>query len=253
MLAIERKQYIVNRLKAEKKVYVSTLSKQLNVVEETIRRDLKELERKGIAMRSYGGAILKLDSNTLSFLERETTNYDLKKKIADLLNEQIEDGMILMIDTSTTAKTVAESLVNKKNITVITNSYKLINDLSSKSSIRFIGTGGDTLSHYQAFVGCDAIHTLKRYNADMAILGCIGLSKDKGFMETNSLEAELKAIMSEQSNQTVIVADHTKFDTQGKINMFSFSQVDLMVTDEKPHNEWLEFFNNKKFNVIYPE
>ncbi len=253
MLALERKQTIVTMLRKNKKVMVSDLSTMLNVAEETIRRDLKELERKGIAVRAYGGAVLKSDAENLSFLERETKNYDMKRDIAQLTVPLIEDGMVLMADTSTTSKAVIDAIKGKKNITVITNSYKLILDLSVNSNLSLIGTGGNVLPHYQAFVGSDAVRTIRRYNADLAILGINAISRERGFMESNEPESQIKSAMSEYSAKTVIVADNTKFDRVGKVNNFAFDEIDTLVTDRNPGREWCELLALKNVDLICPD
>lgn len=252
MLALERKQIIIERLRSEKKVYVAKLSEELDVAQETIRRDLKELEHKGIAVRSFGGAVLRKDAPLESFLEREASNSPLKKIIADLVQDFIHNDMTIMADTSTTAKAVVESLTCQKNLTVITNSYRLINDLSEKSSISFIGTGGQVLGQLQAFTGIDAINTIKRYNADIAILGCNGVNINSGFTESNIEECAVKLAMSSQAKRTFIVTDHTKFERIGLINAIAFNQVDCLITDEKPADEWLSFFKNLSIELIYP-
>ncbi len=252
MLALERKQTIVAMLRENKKVMVADLSAMLNVAEETIRRDLKEMERKGTAVRTFGGAVLKSGADNLSFLERETTNYDMKREIALLTQPMIKDGMVLMVDTSTTSKAVIENLNGKKNITVITNSYKLILDLSLNSNIRFIGTGGNALAHYQAFVGPDAIRTISHYNADIAILGINSIAMDRGFMESNAPESEIKSAMSKFSDRTIIVADNTKFDRIGKVNNFAFDEIDTLVTDRNPGEDWCGLLRKKDVELIYP-
>ncbi|MCR5535853.1 MAG: DeoR/GlpR family DNA-binding transcription regulator [Succinivibrio sp.] len=251
MLAIERKQRIVALLKEHKRVYVSLLSEELNVAEETIRRDLKEIEKKGIAIKCYGGAILKSGSENFSFLERVTQNFEAKREIARCVMTMIHDGMTLMVDTSTTAKAVIDSIKNLKDITVITNSYKLISD-NADSQIRFIGTGGEAIQKYQAFVGSDAGATIRRYNADLAILGCSGVTMEKGFMETNIYEATLKSIMVEYAKETVIVADHNKFERISKINNFRFSDIDYFATDLRPTEAWCSFLEHENISLLYP-
>ena len=165
MLAIERKQKIISLLRSNKKVRVSELSKTLNVTDETIRKDLKELEATDILVRSHGGAILKNRNIIESFLERETVNLESKFTIARLAQNYIQDGMTLMVDTSTTAKLIIQNVDEKKNITVITNSHQLLSECSIKENIKFIATGGEVSHHYKAYVGSDCLKTIKGYNA----------------------------------------------------------------------------------------
>ena len=124
MLALERKQKIIERLRQDRKVYVGELSRELDVTEETIRRDLKEIEKQGIAIRSHGGAFLLNDAAQVKpFSERETINHDLKTKIALCVQDFIEDGMVIMVDASTTTKIVIEHIDNSKHLTIALYCY----------------------------------------------------------------------------------------------------------------------------------
>ncbi len=251
MLAIERKQQIYSMVKDNHMVYVSDLSQKLNVTEETIRRDLKDLERRGLIMRSHGGAVLR-DDAAPSFTEREDINFGPKSIIADLAQEFIKDGMTIMADTSTTAKFVINRIDSSKKLTVITNSYKLINDLSQKPNLRLFATGGECFGMYKAYVGRDAIATINRYNADLAILGCFGLAQDRGLMENNSEESDIKMAMAEHSLKTMICADSSKFDRYSKVNTIKFGDIDIFITNEQPDETWLETFKKHRIKCVYP-
>lgn len=244
MFAIERKQYIIELLYKNKRVLVSDLSRALNVTEETIRRDLKELEKTGQVVRSHGGAVISDTRNdNTSFIGRENTNSVPKNKIGRIVADLIENNMFLMIDTSTTSKAVINQLKNKRNITILTNSYRLINDLSYNENIHFIGTGGDVLAHYQAFVGSDTLKTIGRYHADLAILGAHAISPEFGFMESNVEECDVKIAMVSHCKKNIIVADHSKFNQISKVMFLSFRETDMLVTDRMPEPKWTEIFN----------
>ena len=121
MLAIERKNEILDKLRAEQRVLVSDLAEYYNVTEETIRRDLDKLEKEGYATKTYGGAILGNSTKTdLSYTIRNKTNVEAKTQIAALASRLIEDGDHLMLDDSSTSLYLAKKLKEKKNLTVIT-------------------------------------------------------------------------------------------------------------------------------------
>lgn len=253
MLAVERKQKIIERLRRDRRVYVGELSRELDVTEETIRRDLKDIEKQGIAIRSHGGALLNSTSQVKPFLERETINHDLKWKIALCVQDLIEDGMVIMVDASTTTKMVIENIDNSKNLTIITNSYTLMDNMSERSNMRFIATGGEVYGKYKAYVGSDALRTIQRYNADLAILSCHSLSLDCGYTESNILEGDVKFAMSRRSARTIEVADHTKFNRRSLANVLDFTDVDVLASDRCPESAWVDFFKQRKLSLIYPE
>ena len=110
MLAIERKNEILDKLRAEQRVLVSDLAEYYNVTEETIRRDLDKLEKEGYATKTYGGAILGNSTKTdLSYTIRNKTNVEAKTQIAALASRLIEDGDHLMLDDSSTSLYLAKS------------------------------------------------------------------------------------------------------------------------------------------------
>ena len=125
MLAIERKNEILGKLRAEQRVLVSELAAYYGVTEETIRRDLDKLEKEGFATKTYGGAILGNSTKTdLSYTIRNKTNVDAKTQIAELVSTLIDDGDHLMLDDSSTSLYIARRLKEKKGLTVITNSVE---------------------------------------------------------------------------------------------------------------------------------
>ena len=252
MFAIERKQYIIELLNKNKRVYVSELSGALKVTEETIRRDLKELEKSGRVLRSHGGAVLaESGPDSTSFSERELANSGAKNAIAKTAAALIEDGMFLMVDTSTTAKAVISRLPPKKSVTILTNSYRLINDLSYNENLKFIGTGGDVRAHYQAFVGSDALRAISRYHADLALLGAHSVSREFGFMESNIEECDVKISMRGHCSRCVVVADSSKFDRLSKVSCLSFNDCDFFITDKMPSTQWQELFRRSGITVQY--
>lgn len=253
MLGIERKQQIIKQLKQNNRVLIKDLSTSFNVTEETIRRDIKELVRKGIAIKSHGGALLNPNNTEIKpFIDRELTNRELKEKIALQALELICDGMVLMVDASTTTKSVIERLNPRLNITIITNSYTLINEMSDNDNFKFIATGGECAGPYRAFVGSDALHMVRRYNVDLALLSCHSLSLDRGFMESNQLESDVKYAMSEQAQHTVVLADHTKFDRLSLVNSLPFSKVETLITDCAPSKEWQSQCEKLRINLVFP-
>ena len=108
MLALERRNQILEKLQAEKRVVVSDLSQLYNVSEETIRRDLDKLEKEGLAIKSYGGAVINEDvSIDLPFNVRKNQNVTGKQRMAELAASLVKDGDHIFLDASTTAVFIA--------------------------------------------------------------------------------------------------------------------------------------------------
>ena len=127
MLALERRNLILEKLQEEKRVVVSELSQLYSVSEETIRRDLDKLEKEGLATKSYGGAVINEDVGIdLPFNIRKNQNVQGKQKMAEIAASMVNDGDHIFLDASTTAVFVAKALKEKERLTVVTNSMEIL-------------------------------------------------------------------------------------------------------------------------------
>ena len=251
MLGIERRRKIMERLNADKKVYVSDLSKCFGVTEETIRRDLEKLENQDFLRRSYGGAVLNEHTNAdLSFVKRTSINTENKDVIAEKAAGFIRDGMTIMADSSTTCLALLQHIKQRKNLTIITNSVRLMNDFVN-SPFTMISSGGVLQAHSFALTGASASATLRKYYVDLAILSCKGMDRQRGLMESTEAESAIKQVMLEQAQKTILLADHSKFDQTAFVKTCDFSAISTVITDISPNNEWIDFLNKQQIDLIY--
>ena len=156
MLALERQKKILEILEREGSVMVSKLSAELSVTDETVRRDLEKLEAKEMLRRTHGGALpLEGGSYEPSLEKRKNLNLDSKKAIAYRALDFIASGDSVFLDASTTTFFMAKEIKNMKNVTVITNSLRFINELSEDGGIKVIAIVG-TVINIQSVVGATA-------------------------------------------------------------------------------------------------
>ncbi|ABP66604.1 transcriptional regulator, DeoR family [Caldicellulosiruptor saccharolyticus DSM 8903] len=252
MLAIERRQKIMAMLNENKSVLVPELAKLFNVTEETIRRDLEKLEKEGLLKRTYGGAVLVENYNVdIPFEFRNVTNIEGKKQIALTLIKYIEDGDTLVMDSSTSALQVAKLLKTKKKITVITNSEQIVNELKVFEDIKVISTGGTLRNRSLSLVGPIAENTLKSLNANKAIISCKGFDIEKGFTESNELEAQVKKMMIEIADQIYMIVDHTKMNKIALVNIATLDDVDFIFTDKVLPPSQENAIREKNVEIVY--
>ncbi len=250
MLGLERRELIMKKLRRENKVYVSELAKMFHVTEETIRRDLEKLENKDLLRRSYGGAMLANNtSEELSYARRSNINSESKISIAQKAAPLIHDGDSIMVDSSTTCQALLQQLKDKKNITVITNSIRLMNDFLS-SSFTMICTGGALRTSSCALVGALTCQALASYYVDFALISCKGLDQEKGLMESNESESEVKKIMLRQARRSILLADHSKFDKTAFVKCDDFSHISCLVTDDLPSPSWQKYLEERQVRLI---
>ncbi len=251
MLGIERRRVILELLHRDQKVHVADLSGSLSVTQETIRRDLEKLEADGLLQRSHGGAVLVRPGNEdLSFARRTAANAELKQRIARKAAGLVRDGSSLMVDSSSTVLALCGFLAEKRDLTVVTNSIKILGDHSA-SGMSLISTGGNLRAHSLSLVGDAACRTIAGYNVDFAVFSCKGLDREKGVTESNEPEAVVKRAMARQAGSRVLLADSTKFDRVVFARTLAFSDIEYVVTDADPGKRWLEFFNRHDIQVIF--
>lgn len=253
MLAIERKNEILGKLRAEQRVLVSELAAYYGVTEETIRRDLDKLEREGYATKTYGGAILGNSTKTdLSYTIRNKTNVEAKNQIAELVSDLIEDGDHLMLDDSSTSLFIARRLKEKKGLTIITNSVELVVELANVEGWTIMLTGGRLKPDSLALVGGETQKMLRAYHVDKVVLSCKGIDPDAGITDSSEFHAQTKQSMIRGAKQRILALDGTKFDKISFVEIAPLCDMDVLVTNICPPAPWREFLERSGVRLLYP-
>lgn len=212
MFAEERQEKIAELLKEKSSIKVNELSNIFNVSESTIRRDLQEMEAKGLLTRTHGGAVeVKKTNFEPTFEEKEDKKHDEKSDIGKLAASLIEDGDTIILDSGTTTLEIAKH-INAKNITIITNSIDIASELSNKEDVELIVTGGTLRKVTRAMVGYLTESSLRNFRVDKAFIGSNGISLEEGITTPNFTEAQSKKAMINVANKVFIAADSSKFN-----------------------------------------
>ncbi|MCR5108951.1 MAG: DeoR/GlpR family DNA-binding transcription regulator [Lachnospiraceae bacterium] len=252
MLAAERRNLILEKIHEDKKVVVSELSREYDVSEETIRRDLDRLEEEGHVTKSYGGAVLN-ETNVLElpFNVRRRVNPAAKQRIAELVSREIGENDHIFLDASTTSVFIARKIKQMKHLTVITNSIENLLELSDVTGWDIISTGGFLKPGTMSLCGWKTAETLRSYHVDKAFLSCKGASMDQGITDGNDETAGTKQAMIASAGKVYLVADSTKFDKTEFSFICEFDKIDAVITDKEPDAAWTDFFRSKNIEVIY--
>ncbi|MCD7882147.1 MAG: DeoR/GlpR family DNA-binding transcription regulator [Lachnospiraceae bacterium] len=254
MLALERRNEILEKLQTEKRVVVSELSAHYGVSEETIRRDLDKLEKEGYATKSYGGAVINENmSIDLPFNIRKNQNVRGKQMIASLAAALVENGDHIILDASSTAVFAAKALKEtKERLTVLTNSMEVLLALTDTPEWELISTGGVMDERYLTFLGADAENAVRAHYADKVFFSCKAISRERGFMESRDSLAGIKRVMLSSGRQRILLADSSKFDRSAFSVVSDLHNVDIVVTDVKPSEEWMDYFARSGVSCIFP-
>ena len=254
MLAAERRNQILEILRREERVLVGPLAEQFEVSEETIRRDLANLEQLGLAAKCYGGATLAESRMAPPFKVRKKLNVEEKKTVAALVAQMVDDGDFLMLDDSSTSYFVLRALHGKRGLTIVTNSIETILELSGQhESWKVISTGGNLDQDVFAFFGRQADETIRSFHVDKAIISCTGMDLSGQFTEAGIENTNIKQAMMASAKTTILAMDRHKFGRTAFISVGDIASVDCVVTDADPGREWQEFCKENGVKLVYPK
>lgn len=250
MLAITRKKKIQDLLTERKSVTVTELSRNFEVTEETIRRDLKSLEDAGFLTRTYGGAFIQDGvENNVDIILREVAYTESKTAIAKACQKIIHNGDSIFLDVSTTALFIAKA-IGKMRLTVVTNSLMVVDQLADCESIRLICIGGLLTRDHKGFHGNTATNALDHFYLDKTFMSCRSLSMEHGITDASESVCSVRSKLLSRSNQTYIIADYSKFDRTSFLHICNFEEIYGIVSDYQYTPEWYAFLNKKNVNII---
>ena len=232
MLALERQKRILELLSIEGAVMVSKLSQELGVTEETVRRDLEKLEAKEMLRRTHGGALPMDEGNyEFSLEKRKTLNVESKQALARKAIQYIATGDTVFLDASTTTFYMAKELKTMKNITIMTNSIRVINELSGIDGIKVIAVGG-IVSNNQSLVGAMAENYItNNYFADKMFFSSRGIGENSIILESNEQECFIKQSMLKNSRTHDYLCDKSKIGRVGYMRLSTFQNIQYLITD----------------------
>lgn len=231
MLPIERRNFIINKLKKSGIVQVDKLATYINVTNMTIRRDLDKLEKEGKLKRTHGGAVIsKWLSNEDRYELKKTKNLEVKKAIAETALQFINEGTTLYLDSGTTTYELAKKLLIKEGLTIITGDINIAALLyKSKNKVYIIGgkieeSTGTILMH-------ENDNIMNRINIDWAFIAAASLSEN-GTLTTPSFDkSKLKRKAMEITNKSILLVDKSKFGLKSFIKIANIQDFYAIITD----------------------
>ena len=231
MLKEERYDKILDILEEEQYISAAQLSRRLFVSLPTIRRDLTELQRRNLILRSHGGAKKIQSEHTVAPLSfRRGINAAEKRALCRAAANLVQDNDIIFIDASTTTLQMADFLSEKRQITVITNGIPLATLLIQKG-IHTYCTGGEIFPVSLAQFGSFAEEFIQRFNIDQMFFSCHGVN-NKGMLTDPSLpENQIRRVTIAQSAKTVFLCDESKFSLSTPYNLVPIQSLDCIITN----------------------
>jgi len=235
MYKTERQSAILQILRKRQYATVEQLSKELFTSISSIRRDLMEMERENLVLRSYGSVeLVKSNSRNEPYSQRAQHHIEEKRRIAAKAATLVKDRDIVFLDQSTTALFLAEELVQDKKITIVTNNLDILGNIYSQNNITIYSSSGLVSNGRNCLIGDDAEATFNRIHADFAFFSTKALSFDGVIYDSNLPEVLVREAMLNNAHKKVYLCDTEKFDTFAGYRQCSLDEVDYLVTEEDP-------------------
>ena len=250
MLQEERQQLILQWLKQNQSVRIAELCKHLNVTRETVRRDLYELEQRGLLKKVHGGAVLAKTNVEPPHAKRSVSNIDEKAAIAVAASSFVEDDDAIYIDLGTSTLLFAQQLLGKKGITVITNALLVALELSKNPDAKVILSGGELRSGELSLSGPIARKSLEHLYVDKAFIGVGGLSFESGFTDYHLGEAEVRQLMLKNAKEKYALLDYSKMNVTAFAKFAELEDIDVVITDSEAPQSTLRQLEEKGLQVV---
>ncbi|WP_199232541.1 DeoR/GlpR family DNA-binding transcription regulator [Caulobacter sp. D5] len=229
----DRQREILSRLRPGESRALAQIAHELEVSEETIRRELRVLEAQGSVLWTHGSVRLAAATAEGPFDRRLQENVAEKTRIAEAAARFVGDGDTIFIDAGTTACFVARVLAGvRRDLTVITNSLTVAQTLGGRNGNTLFLAGGELDYDYKAFSDHAAQAYLAQFTPHLAILTVSAIHADHGLMDRHAREAAMSRIAYGCADRVLLAADHTKFGRLGLIRTATADDVDILVTDQ---------------------
>lgn len=240
MLAKERQNRIIELVNENGSVLVKELSEQFEVTEDSIRKDLSLLEKKGLLKKTYGGAMRnRVNTHERYVSQRKGKNIKEKQDIARKAFELIEEGDVIFLDISTINIELIKLIVEANlNITVVTNMIDIMLNFTAESEVNLLFVGGKLNRGRDGFVGGYTNKQISEFNFDKAFMGVVGVDLEKNKVYTYATDDALtkKAIM-DSSNATYMMMENSKFSREGNYRYAYADDFTGVIVDEITDSE----------------
>ncbi len=236
---------------SEEEVKISDLSRLLHTSEISIRRDLIELEKVGLLRRTRGGATatIKLVQEQ-SFREKVNKNLEKKQRIAREAVKMIQKQDTIILDSGTTVLQIAPIIKDYQELTVVTHSLPVVEELKVCSRINLTLVGGIYNPNDQSLMGPLTVKNISQFYVKKCFVGVDGLSISRGLTTTTILKAEVVQAIIKVSRQVIVVADSSKIGQVGFTSIAPLTKIDKLITDRASSASFIQELRHKGIEVI---
>lgn len=248
MLKKERQAFIFQQINIHNKVLSSDLSNQLNVSEDTIRRDLQELSDQGKIIKVHGGAL----SKSFQFTVVTENIYSLPEKriIANKAALLIKDGMFILLSGGSTIRELVKALPDNLNATFITMSIPTAMELLNHPNVEIIFIGNKLSKTSQIATGADVIEKLSQIKADICFLGTNSVDAIEGITDLEWDVIETKKAMIKSAQKVISLSISEKLNSVQRLNICKPEEIDILITELDPSSDLLKPYSKKGIYIL---
>ncbi|HMQ53925.1 MAG TPA: DeoR/GlpR family DNA-binding transcription regulator [Anaerolineae bacterium] len=251
LYAEERRQAILRQVNEAGRVVVTELSRQLGVSEVTIRADLQALADQNLVVRTHGGAIPGSGSGLdLALTRRQQQQIAEKNRIGRAAAGWVSDGDAVFLDSSSSVLAMLPHLKSRRQLTVITNSLPVAQDLCTAVGLKVVMPGGTLQPETASLIGVSGLEPLRHLNIQKGFFGAHGLSVAEGLTDVSAEDAEFKRQIVAMCRQKVALLDATKWGRVGLAAFAAVTDFDAVLTDTAAPAELVQQVQNLNVDVV---
>lgn len=248
-----RKRIILDLIRSRDSVSIHDIQGECDVSEITIRRDLSELEKKGLLIRTHGGATKKVVTSNLfatNNKRKKNPNRENKEYICKVAAGYIKNDDIIFIDCGSTLFYLTKYIARIESLTVITNSLPVVAELINFGNIKLILIGGEVANGRKTICGYSAKRNVSQYHANKAFIETDGVSLLRGLTSYDEDEASVTLKMTENADEVFLLCDSEKIEKDSFISFAPLSVLDHIVTDKDLDSGLMEKYKRNNVNVV---
>src|SRR3954470_8954859 len=230
MLAAERRDFLLARLRADGKVVAKDIAAEIGIAEDSIRRDLRELAAAGLCQRVYGGALPAAPA-AADYATRARVEAESKRRVAVAAAALIQPGNTVLLDGGTTALALAAALPPDLSATIVTHSPTVAAALVNHPTVDVYVLGGRLFKHSAVACGAAAVEAAGRVNADLFFLGVTGVHHRGGPTTGDPDEAARKRALAARAAETYVLASSEKIGAASPFVVLPISDISGILTD----------------------
>lgn len=248
-----RQRSIMEFIREHGSVQVDDLSAHLQVTPQTIRRDLNQLYELRLVQRVRGGAVIRDTVENVGYGARKILMAEEKTAIARQAAEIIPDNASMFINLGTTTERVAEFLVDRQGILVITNNINVASTLWPCRGIEVMIAGGRIRHADGGIVGTSTEEFIDKFKPDYAIIGCSAIDESGEFFDYDLREVRVTQTIIQQARSVILVTDSMKLDRRAPVKVATLADVDMVITDSGITDEFHDLCHQENVEVKIAE